>query len=256
MEVVAAEEIKVEPEIPTSPNVSELRARIINSVLNNGLKPASKLLREQTPHIPSNDADPYDMVEGWIIKPRRGLEKEQLFSRINNVLYTNRSFSILGVLTERFQDEYYALRLKYAEGRALAEGRMRSSFLVVYKFLGEPIDTKERVGWMEEEELKPENILYVVMPEDIYEDYQKSHLAQEVKAPIKVVGFKEAKLFGLKVNSMQVPDYEQALVEIAQEADDEVWVHGVKLPTQEDVEDMEDYLSRRVPGARYLPNQL
>lgn len=217
-------------------NIVQSRTAIIDSVLENGLKPSEKLKDQGSLHLPSVDREPYSQVEGCVLHPRSayGGEQSQFSTAMKHLLYAG-ARSILPVMMERDFDRLGLGKVELSDDEKSAIGRrMQSSFLVVY-----PINTRKMAGpeTMSEAELQPDLIKYVIFPEDVYKQY-KGVTKREI-GPHKIVGNVVKNIYrtGIyaKPDSLTVPDYEKALEEIANEITQPVWVHGVRLPTEEDI---------------------
>lgn len=234
------------PEV--KPNLLDLRRQIIESVLKNGLKSTQQLKREALAHLPSmNGLGGVREVEGCVIKPPTQHPNQESFNQaLQNVLYPG-DHSIFPVLIERgfdpsnldyFYGNRYGRHLTrmLASEKKDAEERMRSSFLVIYKFKPdelEDLEETEFLGEGDQDFLSPDDFAYLVFPREVYEE-AKGLLNGRV--PVKIVDkFVKRKVLGLKVNTFSVPDYETTLTEIAQELGGPIWIHAVRLPTETDM---------------------
>lgn len=252
-ESVESSNINVEVKELT-PGLQELRAGIINSVLEHGLKPSDQLKEEGKFHMPSKDSDAFYEVEGCIVKPSASYpDPGDFLIDLDNSLYTDER-SIFPVMIERrndfsglemFYDQLDTLYQQYprmtAHERGVAEQRMSASFLVVYRTSNLP-GLMENSGMVEaygveETGLAPDVIAYLVFPKGIFDEYQRSNLAKDkIVIPTKIISKSiKKKLMWLKQNTFRVPDYESTLRTIVDEIGEPIWVHGVRLPTQEDV---------------------
>lgn len=218
----------------TLADVAQSRAGIIDSVLENGLKSSAKLKDLGLPHLPAVDKEPYSQIEGCVLHPRSSYTEEEFSRAMQYVLYAGVR-SVFPVLMERDSDHIGLGKVELSnDEKSTIEKRMQSSFLVVY-----PIDTKKLMGseTMSEAEVLPGLIKYVVFPEDVYKQY-RGVVKREI-GPHKVVGNVVRSVYRTNINAkpdlLTVPDYEKALGEIVDEIGCPVWVHAVRLPTEEGV---------------------
>lgn len=237
-----------------APTLAEVRAGIINSVLREGLKPSNQLKESDVFHMPSKDSAPYTEVEGCIVKPpEQYLSPDEYTRTLSESLYSGER-SVLPVLLERdldydflepFYDQldrhYQKISRMTTAQRAIVEERVASSFLLVYKVGSLPADLNhngliEAYG-TEETGLSSDAIAYIIFPKAILDQYRSSGRAKELHSrPIKVIGDSvKRKLMWLKYNTFQVPNYERAIKEVLKETNEPIWVHGVRLPTQADL---------------------
>lgn len=256
------------PKVDSSSIVAEKRRAIINSILTKGLKSSRLLTKQNEPYFGSGDYEPRDFVSFRLIIPPTLHADPKIFSvNLENVLYL-RGISVLPVMTERkvIRDPLFASLgdlyvptitqekiVKNGTKHAL-EKRIASSFLIVIcdtidnltKKGGHFFHTSEEEKLMhleyrgrpKEEEIPPNRFSYLLFPKAIWEQYKNGQIELSSSgngAKIKVVKRTiERKLFERKI-TLTVPDYEGSLLEILRDHKEPIWVHGVRLPTKEDL---------------------
>lgn len=246
----------------------ESRARIISSVMRSGLRSAHSLEEQNVFHLPSSDSEAFWYIEGCVINPQKQYPDGQSFDRaIDDALYEGDPRSvpvaIMPVLMERridFEglDYFYDPKKSYyrrkrsrvymkqgqlakmnSRERKVAEERMHSSFLVVYK-TSDLDDVYPTMGLADAEVLPSDKVEYLVFPRKIYDQYLDSGLVVRTSTPIKVVDeYIERSVFGLTRSQFKIPNYKKALEEVLEEIGESIWVHGVRLPTQNDLDNVE-----------------
>lgn len=217
------------------PALVQWRARIIDSVLTNGLKPASLLQLEG--YLGSVDRRPDTRVLGWLLKPIRFMlaHPYQIWDHdLRAALYEFASSSILPVISERPREAKNFLRTIIEREKFVK--RASASFLAVCgkdprgKIV---VDNGPRSQIEERQQVLSSALLYVVFPKPILEEYLSIHSILGIKIPFKTAyGIVTRSIEGQEV---EILDYETPLNEIVNEVKGPIWVHGIRLPTEEDL---------------------
>lgn len=210
------------------------REEIIRSVLTGGLKPGSVLNFKGEKCLLADDDLPSSEVCGCSIS----------WVSLAEVLYWN-AYSILPVISERLglKSWYIAGRWQSLSEEEISniEKRFTSAFLVVCDENRIPLEEDSAL-------ISPENFLCVIFPRVIYDPLSPDTKAiiAESGADIEVVrGFIKREIPDSSIfpnysppdpPKFIVPNYEKALRRMRRESEVGLWVHGVRLPTEEDVE--------------------
>lgn len=229
---------------------SAWRQRIITRVLNDGLI-ASELLQrlhnpqqpgaEFGPYLGSNDFAPMKWLAGCsILTPAEcadtgawGNLPNPFVSHLADRFYLG-EMSIFPVLLERPWER----RLHYAdhyEGKDIDhvlsgfQQRVVSSFLVVAELTQELTDKK--VCW-----LYPEKFKTVMFPRDIWNDHIANTDGSIPPLPFVIIDKQVTKTIGTVPKFLNLPDYESQLKKLVELEQKSLWIHAVRLPTEEDVE--------------------
>lgn len=246
--------------IDVAAEVASQRAAIINGVLRDGVKSAKRLKEEGKPYFGSFDKSPRELISFRLLLPLDRYESpENLNATLNDVLYL-RGISVLPVMAERQDrdsdviDEAYSSYFSYGKPYQMndqvvkiLERRASSSFILVIsesmdelmrKMRGYPLGSIssaiEEVGSSRENRISPDKFSHLLFPEDIWNQYQAKRRNID-NAEIKIVKRKiERNLFTRNI-PLKVPDYEGVLLEILKEHKQALWIHGVRLPNEEDV---------------------
>lgn len=212
-------------------NLSTARARVINAIMTEGLLSARSLHEQGRRYYGSFDATPYHACNGCVINNSHETITWALYSR--SVIG-----SILQVIMERpgerlsgiKPDNYLQGWLRKVKHGRIYEERLRASFLVVTKSGG-------GIGFASRLSVPIGEIEYFVLPQNIWAEYEKTNAlmrARNLNIPVKTVpGFINRTVAGIP--SLKIPDYEGALKQIFQKEKGLLWVHGVRLPTEEDI---------------------
>lgn len=244
----------------THNSVAMHQAEIIRSVLKNGLIPAADLRREKKHYLGSIDSSPRGHVSVRLLAPQREFESYTDFGRRMDFALYKGMTSILPVMTERpapRDDRFFISSLHNEDGGVpvflrsvkLLEKRIASSFLIVIKS-GEaeefmkisraPLPFPDKVSYVEYEtrpvgRILPSEFVYLIFPEAIWQACSENILCGNGGNSTKIVGRSvERRLFKRNLR-LTVPDYEQALVNILNAMEKPVFVHGVRLPIEEDL---------------------
>ncbi|GEM_PF-4611727 len=242
------------------------RAQIINGVLTDGLQSAQTLLSRGITLLDSlSDITRLgNKVEGRVLFPpgqpkpvvytyhrdhTASIYRGDYFENLPRALYKNQ-FSVLPVITEKRTDPYSFMRYINAdepsekatalnwieENREILAKRLASSFLVVCLFDESFIQLALHTNG--KEQVEPSSFIFLIFPSIILSEYYDlaENRKRQIPIPIKVVpGTVRRKLAGIP-EPFAVPNYEFVLKQILQETGAPVWVHGVRLPTQEDLQ--------------------
>ena len=220
----------------TNCSLAHWRSEIINDVISNGLKPSVILKNEGKPYLPSFDGKPMPFVSGVTFSPQTDyLDKDAFLKDLRGELYFGPN-SILPVIAERRNYPYWGwVDYKWSDYDVLdsiVSQRTKSSFLVVCD-----LDDFETIFVMGK--VLPNKFLYLVFPKNIISEFnQITNEGASTSVLTKIVDQEiEADMFGhfglQKI--IKVPDYEGAILEILEERAKPIWVHGVRLPTEEDL---------------------
>lgn len=243
--------------IDVSAEVVARRATIINSVLKYGLKSSEQLQKEGSPYFGSFDDSPSEFISFMLLLPPNTYKNQQDFLKaLDRVLYHD-TLSVLPVMAERkgsymgndVISKVYNLRnssglgIKQDEENVL-ERRVSSSFIVLINESMETLREKSK-RWSSGRNMtdgieilgkpkdgcsiSPNRFSYLLFPEDVGGQYgNEQENVVIIKRKIK------RKLFNRGIQ-LSVPDYESAILEILEETNDPLWIHGVRLPNEEDV---------------------
>lgn len=220
--------------------LAQWRARIISNILRDGLIPGAILRENGEDYLESDDQNSCGTVDGRYLSPviRRNKSFEPYYIRgigLRLALYGG-TFSILPVISER-RDETPLVFSDRVKAMAAFSERTSASFLIVCADENEP---KVRKFFLERRRSVPLSAFsFLVFPQTIWESYLV--ISPEAKAcpiPIKTTVDVIKRNFGLipKAMEVEVLDYETPLQEIMNEVRKPIWVHGVRLPIEEDLE--------------------
>ena len=205
------------------------RSQIIKSVFEKGLKDGSALSTEGQPYLGSADPMPPSWVEGCNFYPRSLYSNAEDFQKslLHDLYFGPRS--IFPVVVERPSSKEALLRrrAKEKEGefflriKAKYEKRVVASFLVV----------TEGTNLAIRQEVEPDLFLYACFPKAIWDG-----LSQDIRESLPGIPMKfiSGLIKRTLVYDLSVPDYESAITEILQEVGRPIWVHAVRLPTEDD----------------------
>lgn len=257
---------------PREGELDELRKaharRIVGSVFTEGvLLPADQVTRGRRP-LRSMDNFPY-ICGAFVFPPGQVFEKndqpdsdfQHLKTEINGypyygsmpsnvkkineyllqeVLYGSSgirqlAYKLLPVLVERDNEDYTEWTAN------LAQRRMMNSILVVIP--SSQINAEDIVRYDEELEkpddirlgksLSPEAIKAIIVPEGLQGDLEGLLGDERI---VKFVGNRRREVLAPVIRGeLVVPDYEKGLLEVMEEIGEPVFIHGVRLPTEEDV---------------------
>jgi hypothetical protein len=220
---------------------TEKTSGIIQSVLSDGLIPGASLYEEDKPAVLSSDAQDAKHLPPVVFGRRHGPDSSYYEAFLKD------DFSVLRVLWERQGEEYQTTK---DLPREVLEDRMGSSFVVVAPFEGvraarssNPIDEE---AWLWN--LPPDAMGALLVPEKVLETsrvlFDSSHV------PVVPVGntteiFSKASAIprqGEVPPIYTVPNYREAIQDIFAPGSGapftttgDIFVHGVRLPTRDDI---------------------
>lgn len=151
---------------------------------------------------------------------------------ITQILYDG-AFTVFTVLLERGYDNSLKNSFRWTEEqKRVAEERAGASFMVVYE--GEAIMDRVPLA----------NIQYFVFPEAVYNEYVSTE-GTPPKSLIPIISVPSNITRKVRGGSgIRVPNYELALDKIRANANKILRVHGVRLPTKEDLEHAKAYVKK------------
>lgn len=207
---------------PRPITLAQWRAEIINDIYRTGLRSGKRLAAERRTFIGSADSELNNEIHGinlhYSIDRRDSLEY---------VLHKDGN-SILPVISERPSEDtlLYDRQLLNPQDLELLTRRVHSSFLVVC--------FQNRIE--DVEHIPPNVFACVVFPRKIWEECSWLIASnQERKVPVKLVDKTVRRMLGHH-HYIEVPDYENAVLKILRAFKEPIFVHGVRLPTEEDLE--------------------
>ncbi|MDO8620727.1 MAG: hypothetical protein Q7R31_00360 [Candidatus Levybacteria bacterium] len=254
---------EVLPKINATAEVAAQRAEIINSILKDGLKSAGRLRRESSLYFGSGDLSPKDFISFRLIFPPHLHENLQAFSNnLEDALYL-RNISVLPVMTERPSyrlkepdpiDQLPAWSQEEVDkngAKEILEARISSSFLIVINetmdelmkksshFLftsrKERFEGLETIGKPKEHIVPSDRFSYLIFPQTVWANYQNQKIQTDRNIRTRLVAQSIKRKLLTRTLSLSVPDYESALLEILNERKEPIWIHGVRLPTEDDI---------------------
>lgn len=225
------------------------RSEIISDIFVNGLNSPKVLQKENRPYVGSADTLRLtnETIWGTIINPEK---KDNISKLLDHRLYSSYE-SILPVIIERKPQKPRTsdfTTIRNAEVRdytanelSVLEKRAKASFLVIAKANNPRLKPSAHFfesGVGQVKDSLPANEIYLfIFPEEVWRDYllTKSQSASISKDRIIVVKNSVEKFVGGKAKVLlNVPDYEQALLDLMSNLSHPIWVHGVRLPIEED----------------------
>jgi len=152
-------------------------------------------------------------------------------------LYGNNS--VFTILAEReWHSEWSEHSLTRDEPTEILEDRFRNSLLVVVRTDSVDNWVLPDTNVIAKKRIESAKFLEVVIPKDLSDDIAR--LFEEKGVKVTRVGYKDVVIF--KDNSanppervLEVPDYEGRVLELVQRSDVPLYLHGVRLPTKEDI---------------------
>ncbi len=256
-------------QIDASTEVAVRRAEIIKSILTTGLKSSDLLQKEGVPYFGSFDLASNNFISFRLIFPRHLYDTpKDFFSNLEHILYL-RGISVLPVMAERqggrfFQSNdhvrhaygYSSSPMTMEKGEKTAiikalEPRVSSSFIIVInetmealieksrRFLftsaKERFESLERLVQLKEKKILPDRFSYLIFPKALWDEYQNQGIKIGNDFQVRIAKRSvQRTLFEGKLQ-LAVPDYESAILEILKKRGEPIWVHGVRLPTEEDI---------------------
>lgn len=210
------------------------RGAIIDDILQGGLKPSAQLVKEDRLYFGSADTELSTVVSGIHITPASSKPREryQQYEELRKSLHSpaNSVFSVIG---ERLGESPFST--DHANNPNYAQ-RLSASFIAVCRFkrIGAPRERHGIFFHAREETIPPENFVYLIFPQAIWEEYcHNGGNAQSNAVPTSII---EGKRREEMLGPYNVPDYQSGVWSVMNEVNDYVWIHGVRLPTLEDLD--------------------
>lgn len=203
---------------------------IVQSIVHEGiLTPAQVAKRGRQPLFSSDYASP---IESRTLIYGRGVNKRT----IDAALLQDSSFSVLPVVAERQRESLLeSWNTSYEE----LEERVNSSILVVMPYssltrkVGGPAGSWT-TAFRTEEDVVSEDFSAVLIPEKVHGEVQE--VLQDAPVPVVVVGYTKGQV---RNKICRIPDYKSALERIFSSQEigkkEDLFIHGVRLPTVEDM---------------------
>lgn len=218
----------------TDPRLSAWRKVIIEGVLTKGIKPSVTLAENGRGYLGSSDSCPIASIYGCLVRPQLDYPCSGHFKMQLDLALYNDSNSVIPVTTERPKEDRIFLKKRKTEvDKRLIQERVLSSFLVISNASNEESKMPFRLT-VRHNHIKPEEFKVVVFPDKIWKEYSSQTTNGNPFVRIRVVKPTEKKLWHAHYKFM-VPNYEQILIEMLQQHDIAFWIHGVRLPTLEDL---------------------
>jgi hypothetical protein len=216
--------------------LQERRNKIIVSVLTKGLK-SSYGLDNNSGFIGSGDNEKLKIISGRVIREAHANNSTEFHSPIEDYeldiqlgLYFN-GYSVFPVLQERpWNGVYYRNFYTDPHNADLLSKRCLSSFLVVCKFDSQSTNISTSNSFY------PNDFLGVIFPFKIWEEY--GHQLDNISNGLKVITTNQIteRIVGRLQTPIIVPDYESILRLLSRTESGAKWIHGVRLPTNEDMD--------------------
>lgn len=218
---------KFHEDIALKTELTRKRSQIINSVLTNGLIPNSILKgRGVDFNLRSCDTEPAFGVEGAEVP----FNPEGNSTSINYVLHRNDIVSCIPVVCERESESYppRGLLKKFnpKETRAILEKRAQASFMVCAPREGRPV---------KKEGMEVGKFISVLFPQEILDQYRENNPLPSVRYECVNTISKMIKFHNEQPIELVVPNYQGALETLMREREEGIWLHAVRLPTEEDL---------------------
>lgn len=234
--------ISVEPEdLNPTTQLIQARARIINSVLNDGLMSSFALQRQGGLHLPSSDRVPSRVIEGALLHffPS-GTEP---YEDIEDILYGG-DRSCISVICERSYDNGFSDPAFYLSGELDPESvrtelgeRVKASFMIV-------LNTDRPHA----QKVEPHEFLSILFPFEIWKEYLGENPDIKLDDRIRIVtGDVQRKLCfddHWDRPKLPVPDYENHIINISEKIGHTLWLHAVRLPTAYDLKQSNPELAK------------
>lgn len=200
---------------------------VIDRIASQGLRSAAQLRAEGVQFFPSDDEFPRDYVAGislWPFPPDNR-EAAEYFSRR---LYADAE-SVIPVILERPGEK----RTHYDSVKAVSdevikrecERRVAASFLVICRSDSKTLPSVSQIP--------SEEFDYVLFPRAVYERYIQDPSATPFPQSVQIVVINDMVKRFVSVRTdmeLEVPNYEQSLIEILNSGVKSIFVHGVRLP--------------------------
>ncbi len=213
----------------TPAELKAARAKIIDSVLSQGLLASSTVNDQGGEFFGSIDNKPIPNVMGRTLKPKEDYRDQADFeSALAQALYWGDN-SCLPVVVERAgegSEERHLFRSTQAEKDRISE-RVFASFLVITNSEGEPRFDKS------EDQTRPQDFIAILFPDQVLRDYDPD-LTKTGNQNVKSVTGTVSR--GLEMGDpIPVPDYESGIKKVLEETKTPIWIHAVRLPVAHDL---------------------
>ena len=193
------------------------------SVLTNGLL-AGDRFSESDKLLLATDPVPCSRIYGVIVGGYGS--SDSIKWHLEEELYRSDE-SVMPVLAERAGEQNPLL--KDGDNRALIEGRIQHSFLAVCSF-------DEVLPYKNRGHIPISLIRQLAIPQSIYKILiQDPPMLTDPSLVKPVKGYREVKLLW-ELNQVTVPDYESYIFNLLTTNPETLWIHGGRLPTQEDLD--------------------
>ena len=218
--------------------LSRLRQKIINQVLKEGLNPSEYLQGSGFQFLASADFRLSGSVFGRAIHfyPHNlpHYLKERQVEDIRAALFSDDN-SILPVLSERRRSTLiYDLsglkEEKRKEAIAMVEKRLFASFLVVTEHRADSVFV--RLPLVSREKVDPESFRFLIFPDKVWDALPQLPFPRD--GVITVPDISKNWKFRMSSLSLRIPDYESGIGLALSQLKKPIWVHGVRLPAEED----------------------
>ncbi|MDC0449202.1 hypothetical protein OAL67_01185 [bacterium] len=206
--------------------------RIITDISTDGLASSETMRSQGKPAMTSVDRETSSYTFGRTLQTSDKYPNLKIFNNaVHQALYLT-SDSVMPVVAERQGEttQDTALYKGAKEERRALEERLASTALFIFEGTDEAIQTLMR----EEKETGPESIIAILLPNDVANHFSQKEL-QNLKHPVIVVK-KTIKRKLYHLDELRMPDYESEIKKILLQGDNPIWIHGVRLPTQKDLD--------------------
>ena len=215
------------------------RARIIEDISGNGLNTPLRLRGTKEEFFPSNDEvkgyledfpDYPDHVSGNLVNPRKIGSGLKIGSNLWNKLYAS-AVGVMAVICERNDpNDFLNVPRSYLspvtqQQKDLLERRMAASFMVVCDE-----NVEHKVG-----PIPSSDFLYILIPKPICDEYRNVRPNALSSNKVVIVESVIKRQVDVRPITLMVPNYEGVLRRLLSERGKPLWVHGVRLPTEEDL---------------------
>ncbi len=217
--------------------LTKWRSAIIADILQNGLKSNETLTKEGRKYLGSNDKESSSLVEGVVISPPAYFSDIRLFFKdLHSALYQD-GHAVLPVISERPGEKILSGDMEMIKNKL--SRRIVSSFLIVCNY--NPL-----ARTLYEDSVKSNQFSYLIFPDlicnETYLILLLQRTSEERKIPVKVAkGTVKRDIVNqyqgfLAIKDIEVPDYEKVIMDTLWKSWDPIWVHGVRLPINEDLQ--------------------
>ena len=229
------------PERKSQLDLKTARTKIVSDIFENGLIPSAVLEQSENEYLMSTDDRANKGIYGRVFKPRSEFrDKAHFMIGIHFLLYLSYN-SIMAVVPERSGEGINDAHLHRFRQRNKArrqdkekfEDRLSSSMLVVYQ--AKEGEGGEAAGiTRDQDETKAKDIICVLIPKEIMDDIEPETI-EKAGIDVRVVS-KKIKRSLYHGDKLKMPDYEGEIIKLLEEENESFWIHGVRLPTQEDID--------------------